>query len=252
MWSRGAAHLQALDVSLQAGRAGPQLAVLVQLLQPGAQGLGWDPQSCPRPPHVPTRARAPHKPGRRPYLRCGEASHLQKSCRHRVGPWTPSPWRLLETSACSHGICHTHTGNMGDQATASTQPPPDAPSRRVPTPQHHHGSSVPSGLQHLWASPLFVTLSRPGPVFGGCPSGWARLGSSGDWTGCGSGESPPGAREELSFSTGSLFSFRLWPELGGCSRLVVPTGCMWGPSGCLHRHGPGVCSLGRARGVHPE
>ena len=68
-------------------------------------------------------------------------------------------------------------------------------------------------------------------MFGGCPSGWARLGSSGDWTGCGSGESPPGAREELSFSTGSLFSFRLWPELGGCSRLVVPTGCMWGPSG---------------------
>ena len=93
-------------------------------------------------------------------------------------------------ASCSHGICHTHTGNMGDQATASTQPSPDAPSRRVPTPQHRHSSSVPSGLQHLWASPLFVTLSRPGPVFGACPSGWARLGSSGDWTGCGSGESP--------------------------------------------------------------
>ena len=27
-------------------------------------------------------------------------------------------------------------------------------------------------------------------MFGGLPSGWARLGSSGDWTGCGSGESP--------------------------------------------------------------
>ena len=159
--SRGAAHLlQALDAGLQAGRAGPQLTVLlVQLLQPGAQRLGWDPRGCPRPPHVPTRARAPHTPGRRPHLRCGEASHLQKSCRHRGGPWTPSPWRLLKTSARSRGICHTHAGNMGDQATASTQPPPDAPSRRVPTPQHHHGSSVLSGLQHLWASPLFVTLT---------------------------------------------------------------------------------------------
>lgn len=109
--------------------------------------------------HAHTGARAPHKPGRRPHLRCGEASHLQKSCRHKAGCQTPSPWRLLKTSARSRGICHTHAGNMGDQATASTQPPPNAPSRRAPTPRHHHGSSVPSGLQHLWASPLFVTLT---------------------------------------------------------------------------------------------
>lgn len=74
-------------------------------------------------------------------------------------------------------------------------------------------------------------LSRPGPVFGGHPSGWAHLGSSGDWTGCGSGKSPPGAGEELSFSTGSSFSFRLWPELGARSRLVVPTRCMSGSLG---------------------
>ena len=31
-----------------------------------------------------------------------------------------------------------------------------------------------------------------------------------------------------------------------------PQGACWAHWGCLHRHGPGVCSLGGARGVHPE
>ena len=132
--SRGAAHLlQALDVGLQAGRAGPQLAVLlVQLLQPGAQGLGWDPRSCPRPPHVPTRARAPHKPGRRPHLRCGESSHLQKSCHHRVGPWTPSPWRLLVLMA-------SVTLTLETWAT-KPQPRPSLPPTPLPVWSPHHNT----------------------------------------------------------------------------------------------------------------
>lgn len=49
--------LQALDAGLQAGHAGPQLTVLlVQLLQPGSQEQGWDPQSCP-----PATTRTQHK-----------------------------------------------------------------------------------------------------------------------------------------------------------------------------------------------
>lgn len=158
MGSQGAAHLlQALNVGLQAGRAGPQLTVLlVQLLQPGAQGLGWDLRSCPRPPHMPTQGPelltsqdGVHTSG------VGKPHIYRKAvATERVpGPRAPGSFsrRLL--------VLVASVTLMGDQATASTQPPPNAPSCRAPTPRHHHGSSVPSGLQHLWASPLFVTVT---------------------------------------------------------------------------------------------
>lgn len=97
-----------------------------------------------------------------------------------------------------------------------------------------------SGLPALLRGPWW-RLSRPGPVCGGCPSGWA-------WSGVLRTGQAAGLGRELLLGAGEELSSSLNPRLAsgsglswGSQRVGDSTGCVLGPS-CLHRHGPGVCS----------
>ena len=125
-----------------------------------------------------------------------------------IAPWMPVASHLFLEQFLPHlpaSTMNTPADNGAEErkqqrGCASSSLDPTAPAPRGHLTLSAGVSHCPLGAAASLGFPALRDLdilSRPGPVCGGCPSGWARLGSSGDWTGCGCGESPPGAGEEV-------------------------------------------------------
>ena len=118
-----------------------------------AQELGWDPRSCPRPPHTPTQGpelltsqEGVHTSG------VGKPHVYRKAVTTKQVPGPQAPSGFSRRPSHSHQK-HGRPSHSLDSASP-WRPFPSGPRTATPS-----WLLCPLGLRHLWAALLFVTLA---------------------------------------------------------------------------------------------